>query len=64
MSDIRVGDIVARSAKGKLWRVTGFWQPAVGEGQFASLEPLVGYTSASHPVDQLRLVQRDGGEES
>lgn len=55
---IRIGDVVTRSAKGKLWVVSGFWKPAVGEGMFASLEPVVGYTSASHPTAQLQLVER------
>lgn len=57
-----VGDIVTRSAKGKQFRIASFWEPAVGKGLFASLEPLVGYTSASAAVSQLTLVERPGGD--
>lgn len=57
--DIRVGDIVTRSAKGKRFTVTDFWTPAYkGAEQFAGLTPVEGYTKASAPVSQLTLVER------
>jgi hypothetical protein len=55
---VSVGDIVTRSAKGKLWRVAGFWTPSVGTGVMATLEPIQGYTRSSAPVDQLTVVHR------
>lgn len=57
-----VGDIVTRSSKGKQFRITGFWPPAVGKGLMASLEPLEGYTKASADVRQLTLIERPGGD--
>ncbi len=58
--DVRVGDIVTRSAKGKRFTVTDFWTATVGQQRMASLKPVVGYTRASHPVAQLTLVERPG----
>lgn len=55
--DPAIGDVVTRSAKGKRFRVTGFWTAPYGQ-EMASLSPLEGYTNASAPVAQLVVIER------
>lgn len=60
--DIRVGDTVTRSAKGKQFVVIELYTPTFDTGgQWAALKPVEGYTRATHPVNQLALIERPGG---
>jgi hypothetical protein len=53
--EFEVGDLVRRGKGKTVYRITGFWNAPSGESM-ASLEPLVGYTSASAPLDALTAV--------